>query len=434
MNFFDEVAGGVDSAVRSVVAPVADAAGDAARTLRAELARTWHGVFGSPTPPGATNWNAYSHEELCAMVRDGASPGQVGEQSSVLDGLSRGVSECAEEVAGQQRAVAEFWRGQASGAFDGTLDEHGSGGAAVAEHTAALAAAVARASEALARAQQQMPDPVDVGAATRQGALVGGVAGGPAAALGVVAGAGTSWFGASLLAANRKAEAVEVMQRFEQALHAADPPSAPAKLPPGVPGVMAAQTPATHTIVVPGVRVRAVPHPRAGGATSGATRSAPAGPAGPVSAVPGAGGGAAGTDPSRAGVPGADRTSVPAQSTGSPSAATTVTSAAAAAAPVGGWATGQDGRASGPAAPWRALVGKGSRPGLLSDPDSRGGGQQTVAAGPLRSGRGAAGLPGVVAPGGGTRREEDREHRNTMPRYDKLFSLDEKPPPPVIGA
>ncbi|MGB3437196.1 MAG: hypothetical protein WBA97_00475, partial [Actinophytocola sp.] len=309
MDFLDTVTGGIDAAVGAVLAPVADAAGAAASTLRREITQTWHGVFDSPTLPGGTDWNAYSHEELYAMVCADADPGQVGEQSTVLDELGRGAYECADELSSRRQQVAEVWQGKASGAFDGTLDEHSTGGTAVAEHAAALSSAVLRASEALSRAQARMPAPVDVSAATSYGALAGGVAAGPNFALGSVSGAGASWFGASLLAANKKAEAVEVMQAFEQSLVAADPPDAPAKLPPGVPGggplpigpepvTVAAPRPAT---------------PRTPRATEGRPTSGP-GPVDGPPAAPGSGPGSpAGTAPSQAGLQSGQASGLPTQ-------------------------------------------------------------------------------------------------------------------------
>jgi hypothetical protein len=66
---------------------------------------------------------------------------------------------------------------------------------------------------------------------------------------------------------------------------------------------------------------------------------------------------------------------------------------------------------------WRDLVGRGAIPGLLTDAE--------------RPARAAA---QGAAPANSARREDDREHHNRMPRADKLFTLDDKTPPPVIGA
>lgn len=414
MDFLDTVTGGIDTAVGAVLAPVADTAGAAAEALRREITRTWHGVFGSPTPPGGTNWNAYSHDELYAMVHTGADPGQVGEQSSVLDGLGRGAHDCADELTSRRRQVAEHWQGQASSAHGSTLDEHSTGGAAVAEHAATLSAAVARASEALSRAQARMPAPVDVGTATRYGAMAGGAVAGPAFALGSVTGAGASWFGASLLAANKKAEAVEVMQAFEQSLTAADPPDAPTKVPPvvrrGVP--LPAPRPEVAAVAAAPAVARPAARPRTTSASSGAVAPSAAGPVSAsapataaASASPGGGspapmpGSPAGTSPSQAGP-----------------------TSGMALGPRGGPGphsfpgSGPDGRASGRPVAWRNLVGRGSTPGLLTDTEPRP----------------RAATPGTVPTN--TRRDEDREHHNRMPRADKLFTLDDKTPPPVIGA
>jgi hypothetical protein len=66
---------------------------------------------------------------------------------------------------------------------------------------------------------------------------------------------------------------------------------------------------------------------------------------------------------------------------------------------------------------WPELVGRGGVHGLLANSEPR----------PAR----AAATGAVPA---NSRREEDREHHNRMPRGDNLFTLDDKTPPPVIGA
>ena len=428
MDFLDTVTGGIENAVGAVLAPVADTAGAAAATLRRELTQTWHGVFGSPTMPGGTNWNAYSHEELYAMVHTGADPGQVGEQAAVLDGLGRGASEAAEDLSSRRGQVGEVWEGQASSAFGSTLGEHSAGGAAVAEHAAALSAAVLRASEALSRAQATMPDPVDVAAATSYGAATPG----PNFALGAVTGAGASWFAASLAAANKKAEAVEVMQAFEASLNAADPPDAPAKLPPGVPGGVPLPAPRPEVAAV--AAVAPIPRPAAPGRTARAAAPRPATP-GPVTSGTPASGTTAGsastkaaaaptsssTGPAASSAAGPGRATAPASTGGLPvgtdpsSASGSAVGAHRGSGGLSGWASGPDGRASGRPVAWHDLVGRGGVPGLLTDADHR----------PARA-------AATAVPAG--RREEDREHHNRMPRADKLFALDDKTPPPVIGA
>ncbi len=422
MGILDTVAGGIDHAVDAVLAPVGDAADRAAEALRTELRQTWHGIFRSPVAPHGTNWNAYTHPELVAMVTAG-DPAQVGEQSTELAGLGRDAGECADELA-LRRAVDDFWRGRAAEAYGGRVDEHRAGVSAAARHAAELADAVAQASAALARAQRQMPEPVDVRSATGFGAMTGA-----ATPFGPVAGAGASWFGTSLLAANRKGEAVEVMQRFEEALRAADPPDPPAR--PGSPPD-AGTGPVARPVAQSSVSTARVPRVRAG---------AP-GPA-PGSSHLAVSTGAGETDPSRTGTgtaapghgPGAAGPAAP-RPADLPSGATATSGApATSTASATGWATGPDGRTPGGAVGWRALVGSGTRPRLLADADPRFGERRAVAADPARAARsGPAGVGGAVPPARTGRREEDREHRNTMPRQDRLFAVDERVPPPVIGA
>ncbi len=409
--------GGAVKGVKAVVEPVAEFATGVAKTMVKELTEVWRGFFGSPVT-GPTNWNAYTHQEMWQMLRDQADPGQVGEQSSVLDERGRNAFDTADEIDREQRTVSGFWRGRSSDAFGTALGRHRSGVAAHADHATALGIAVAKASAALARAQHEMPAPVDVDSATRQGAATGAtfgrvVGGGPGGALGLVAGAGASWFGSSVVAANKKAEAVAVMERFEESLYGAVLPDPPKEEPPPPP------LPPPPPVLVP------VPIPGPGG------RSPSPGPGDPGAPwLSGGGPDGSGTGPSlspggTAGGPSGFVTDLPdgrtsaAGSFGNPIGSTS----AAAAGPLGGLATGPDGRASGAPVGWRQLVGAG-RPDLLSGDAGR-----QVVAGRM----GAPGFPGMGAPAGTSRREEDAEHRNRMPSKHKLFAVDEKPFPPVIG-
>lgn len=418
----DAVKGMVDGAkeaAKAVVKPVAEAVGGVVGTVVAELTELAYGLFGSPIPPNGTNWNAYTHQQMQKMLQEKANPGQVGEQSSVLDDRGRSARDCATEIGREHGKVPEFWRGKASSGFGTVLDEYRTGVTAHAEHAATLGLAVAKAAEALARAQREMPPPVDVDSATKKGAAAGGVfggllGGGAGGALGLAAGAGASWFGSSLLAANKKAEAVAVMQRFEQTLQGAALPARPTPVPPD-PARREDPEPPRPPIPGPDGRTPNVPGP-----------TYPSDPrtVDGFTSLPG------GTGSSSAGGNGADlpgtRTSAAGFGTpGGPGLATTPlgSTSAAAAVPLGGLATGQDGRTSGAPVGWRQLVGNG-RPGLLGD----------AAAGGRAGGPGATGFPGMgVPPAGNSRREEDAEHRNRLPSKHKLFTVDEKPFPPVLG-
>nr|QEO73930.1 hypothetical protein [uncultured bacterium] len=259
---------GADDAVAAVMAPVEQGTKYVAGAWDA-VVDVWHGYFGTPIADGATNWNAYSHEQLYEMVHSGADPGQVGQQSDVLRQWAESARETTDEVDREHRETPSFWRGAASGNALGVLDQHRQGGTEATTFIASLSEAMDRASAALSEAQRTMPAPVpadaitaaggDIGASAASagaigargvGAAIDGAAGAlgyqpgvenkvnsAAQGIGTFVGAGVSGLAASVASARAKAQAVAVMQRYEASLRDADAGiTMPAMLPPAGPG------------------------------------------------------------------------------------------------------------------------------------------------------------------------------------------------------
>src|SRR5690242_16826088 len=64
-------------AVTSVLSPNGPL-GSLTQTLTNALDSVWAQFFAAPVPPGATNWNAYTHQQLYDMLWQGADVGDVG--------------------------------------------------------------------------------------------------------------------------------------------------------------------------------------------------------------------------------------------------------------------------------------------------------------------------------------------------------------------
>lgn len=341
-------------------------AGAVAQPVVNLLRDVWEGYFGVPIPPGGTNWNAYTHQQLYDMLWQGADPGDV---SSVADAWGRHSSELADNadtLRAQQSTLRENWSGAAVHPATARLGQLGDQNAGIGARAATVRQSTQDAGDALALARSSMPpppgDPTGLAlsgaiAGGGAGAVIGGVLGagaggisaGPGAlmgaAIGAVAGGGASLFLANVAAAEQKAQAVHVMQTYEDSL---------------------------------GQSSAALAGASAGGASSGTSASGYVGPD--------AGGGASGGEVSWNQLVG-----------GSPLST--------------GASAGQD------------LTGVG----LVSP---------TRLAAPGEEFAGAAARSEGMAPGMGRggRREEDREHNSALPTVDqKLFDVDVRTAPPVIG-
>ncbi|AXB42798.1 WXG100 family type VII secretion target [Amycolatopsis albispora] len=203
------------------------------------LRNVWEGYFGSPIPPGGTNWNAYTHEELYQMLWDNADVGEVSSMAAEWGRHGSELSEQGEELHTQRGTLRSNWSGGAAELAANRLGEIGDKSSDIGGRANTVQGATQDAGDALAVARNSMPPPADdplgaglagATAGAGAGAAIGGVVGagaggvgaGPGAlmgaAIGAVAAGGASYFLASAGAAEQKAQAVHVMQRYESSL------------------------------------------------------------------------------------------------------------------------------------------------------------------------------------------------------------------------
>jgi hypothetical protein len=215
-------------------------AGAVARPVVSALRNVWEGYFGAPVPPGGTNWNAYSHQQLYQMVWDHADVGDVSTVAAEWQRHGSEMSSHAETLRGQQGSLRENWRGEAADHASGRLGQLGERAAGAGTRAGTVGHATQQAGDALATARNTMPKPpgdptgqavAAAAAGAGAGAVIGGLLGagaggigaGPGAlmgaAIGALAGGGASLFLSSVQASEKKAEAVHVMQRYETGLH-----------------------------------------------------------------------------------------------------------------------------------------------------------------------------------------------------------------------
>ncbi|AHH99290.1 WXG100 family type VII secretion target [Kutzneria albida] len=223
--------------------------GELATPLVDALHNVWEGYFGAPVPPGATNWNAYTHEQLYQMLWTNADPADVAAVSEEWGRHGTELRGHADSLREQRDALRANWSGQAAELASDRIGALGERAADSGARAGTVQQAAGSAGEALATARSSMPrppgDPTGLALASglagaAAGAAVGGVVGAGAAgvgaapgaaigaAVGAVAGAGGSMFLANVAAAERKAEAVHVMQRYEQSLASSGQAIAPA--------------------------------------------------------------------------------------------------------------------------------------------------------------------------------------------------------------
>jgi hypothetical protein len=249
----EQLAGAVTSALDqsgpagAVVKPVVDA-----------LRNVWEGYFGAPTPPGDTNWNAYSHDQLYQMLWQKADVGDVSTVAAEWGRHGTELSGHSDVLRGQQGTLQQNWTGQAAEQASGRLGELSERTSGAGTRAATVQQATQGAGDALAVARNTMPPPpgdptglavagatAGAGAGAAIGAVVGagagGIGAGPGAlmgaAIGAVAGGGASLFLANVAAAEKKAEAVHVMQNYESSLQHSSAAVTPAR-----PGAVKAET------------------------------------------------------------------------------------------------------------------------------------------------------------------------------------------------
>ncbi|WP_243788401.1 WXG100 family type VII secretion target [Saccharopolyspora gloriosae] len=202
------------------------------------LRNVWEGYFGSPIPEDGTNWNSYSHQQLYDMLWQGADVGDVGEVAGEWERHGTELTGHAEGLREQRGALERNWNGQAAQRAAGELGELGDRTSDIGTRAGTNGQAVREAGDALSVARDAMPPPTDSAAltgagtslGTAAGTVIGGVLGAGAggigaapgammgAAVGAVAGGMASGFLANVASAEQKAQAVHVMQTYEQSL------------------------------------------------------------------------------------------------------------------------------------------------------------------------------------------------------------------------
>jgi hypothetical protein len=204
------------------------------------LRDVWEGYFGVPTPPGDTNWNAYTHQQLYDMVWQHAEPADVGSVADQWDRHAAELSSQTDALRNGQTALGSMWDGAAADSATAALGRLGDQTAAIGTRATTVGQATRQAGDALTLARNTMPKPLGdplstvisgAVAGAGIGAAIGGVVGGAftggagtapgavmGAAVGAVAGGAASLFLGNSAAAQRKAEAVRVMQSYESNL------------------------------------------------------------------------------------------------------------------------------------------------------------------------------------------------------------------------
>src|ERR1044072_3042324 len=109
-------------AVTSVLSPDGPL-GSLSLTLTNALDGVWAAFFASPTPPGGTNWNAYTHEQLYNMLWEGADVGDVSTVAAEWGRHRTALTEFADALRSQGQALPSHWRGQSAELAEGRLLE-----------------------------------------------------------------------------------------------------------------------------------------------------------------------------------------------------------------------------------------------------------------------------------------------------------------------
>jgi hypothetical protein len=220
----EDLAGSVTSALGK-----AGPAGDLAKPVVNALQDIWEGYFGAPSPPGQTNWNAYTHQQLYDMIFNNADVGGVSSMAADWGQHSSELSNQATALRGQQTTMRSNWSGQAAEPATSRLGQLGDRNDQIGTRAGTVQKATQNAGDALSTARNTMPPPpgdptaleltsavagAGVGAVIGGliGAGAGGVGAGPGALIGAAIGAvvagGASVMLSSAAAAEKKAEAV----------------------------------------------------------------------------------------------------------------------------------------------------------------------------------------------------------------------------------
>lgn len=201
------------SAVTSVLSPDGPL-GTLAQTLTDALDSVWAEFFGSPTPPGGTNWNAYSHEQLYRMLWEEADVGDVGAVADEWGRHSTALTGYADALRREADGLRSNWQGRAADLAADRLAELSDKIWNVGARASTVQKAAGDAGDALAVARNTMPppppDPMTLATSS--------VGAGPLNPVEAILVGGARIFTADAVAGVSKAEAVQVMQRYESSL------------------------------------------------------------------------------------------------------------------------------------------------------------------------------------------------------------------------
>jgi hypothetical protein len=218
------------SAVTSALGPGGPLAFTGA--LTDALDSVWADFFGAATPPGATNWHAYSHQQLYDMLWQGADVGEVGAVAVEWGRHSSALAGLADALRRLGTALRSNWQSPAAELAADRLAELSDRVWNTGTRAGAVQKAVGNAGDALALARNTMPPPPPDPLT-----LTSAVGAGPLSPVRAVAVGSGGLFAGDATACAAKAEAVRVMRRYEASLrssaHQVVPPQAAAASSPG---------------------------------------------------------------------------------------------------------------------------------------------------------------------------------------------------------
>lgn len=219
-----ETVTGLTSVVTGVLSPDGPL-GTLASTLINALDTVWAEFFASPTPPGASNWNAYSHQQLYDMLWQDADVGDVGTVAAEWGRHSSALTEYADALRSQGDALRSNWQGRAADSAADRLAELSDKIWNAGARASTVQKAASDAGDALAVARNTMPPP-PADPMTLASSAVGA---GPLPPLSAILVGGARIFTADAVSGMSKAEAVRVMQRYESSLRASSHQVVPAR-------------------------------------------------------------------------------------------------------------------------------------------------------------------------------------------------------------
>jgi len=208
-----ETVEGLASAVTGVLSPDGPL-GSLAQTLTDALDSVWAEFFGAATPPGGTNWNAYSHDELYKMLWEEADVGDISTVAAEWGRHSTALTEFADALRREADGLRSNWQGRAAELAADRLAELSDKVWTVGARAGTVQKAASDSGDALAHARNTMPPPP----ADPMTLMTSSVGAGPMPPLQAVLIGGARLFTADAVAGASKADAVQVMQRYESSL------------------------------------------------------------------------------------------------------------------------------------------------------------------------------------------------------------------------